>query len=101
MKVRHSLHDGLFRNLWQDKNMKKFVLHTKKNFPTFAMTLVGSCLWIFCSLFDTVVELFHSTSERLVINSMPKLKYWKMVYLLFRAIDKVKWGNPWDSRKLD
>lgn len=44
MKVRHSLHDGLFRNLWQDKNMKKFVLHTKKNFPTFAMTLVGSCL---------------------------------------------------------
>ena len=44
MKVRHSLHDSLFRNLWQDKNMKKFVLHTKKNFPTLAMTLVGSCL---------------------------------------------------------
>ena len=50
-------------------------------------------LWIFCLLFDTVVELFHSTNERLMINSMPKLKYWKMVCLFFRAIDKVKWGN--------
>ena len=58
-------------------------------------------LWIFCLLFDTVVELFHSTNERLMINSMPKLKYWKMVCLFFRAIDKVKWGNPWDWRKLD
>ena len=44
IKVRHSLNDSLFRNLWHDKNMKKFILHTKKIFPTFAMTLIGSCL---------------------------------------------------------
>ena len=38
IKVRHSLNDSLFRNLWHDKNMKKCILHTKKTFPRFAMT---------------------------------------------------------------
>lgn len=54
------------------------------------MALKRSCLQIFCSLYDRVVELFHSTNDKLVTNSTPKLKGCQMMCLFFRVLDEVK-----------